>query len=350
MQLFMTFHSSESGFQPVMVRHAVVYKEVLNMPKANKVLVLFRMDDEQKARLEAINPDADYTYESPDSVTKERVDEADVILGSVAPAAVASSKNLKWLQLWSAGTDAFQKSGDFPEGAILTNGSGGYGLTISEHTIAMIIMLKRKLYLHYLDQLEGKWGKGVGEISSIYGSRILIIGLGDLGKEFAKKAKALGAYIIGVRRTQGLKPDFVDEVHTVDKLDELLCRADIVTLSVPDTKESRNILNKGRIAKLKSDAIVINVGRGSAIDTEAITEALESGQIGGAALDVTDPEPLPADHKLWKLPNVLITPHASGNHNLPETYRRLKEIAIENYKAYTTDGQMRNVVDFNRQY
>jgi len=308
------------------------------------------MNDEQRSRLEAINPDAKYIYEVPGTVSQSVINEADVILGSIKPEAAIESKNLKWLQLWSAGSDPFQKFGRFPEGALLTNGTGAYGLTISEHIIAMIIMLKRKLYVHYQDQLECKWGSGVGEISSIYGSTILIIGLGDLGREFAKKAKAMGAHIIGVRRSEGGIPDFVDEVYTVDKLDELLPRADIITMSVPDTNATRQMMNKERLAKLKKNAVIVNVGRGTAIDTEALYEALAEERIAGAALDVTDPEPLPPEHKLWKLPNVLITPHSSGNHNLPETYRRLIEIAIQNYESYTNDKPLRNIVDFKRQY
>ena len=320
------------------------------MPKANQVLVLYNMNDEQKSRLEAINPAAKYIYETPSAVTQDIINNSDVILGSLTPEAVVGSKKLKWLQLWSAGSDAFQKFGKFPEGAILTNGSRAYGLTISEHLIAMIIMLKRKLYIHYKDQLECIWGTGVGEISSIYGSTILIIGLGDLGLEFAKKAKVMGAEIIGVRRTAHSAPDFVDEVHTVDKLDELLPRADIVVVSVPNTDATRKMIGKEQLAKLKKSAIIVNVGRGATIDTEALTEVLENGHIAGAALDVTDPEPLPSEHKLWKMDNVLITPHSSGNHNLPETYRRLIEIAISNYEAYTFDKPMRNIVDFERQY
>jgi len=320
------------------------------MPKANQVLVLFNMNDEQKQRLEAFSPDTNYIYKAPTDVSPELIEGADVILDSLSPEAVCGSKNLKWLQLWSAGSDVFQKFGKFPEGAILTNGSGAYGLTISEHLIAMIIMLKRKLYVHYLDQLECKWGAGVGEISSIYGSTILILGLGDLGSEFAKKAKALGANIIGIRRSARPAPEFVDEVHTVDKLDELLPKADIVVISVPDTDATRKMLNKERLAKLKESAVVVNVGRGATIDTDALAEALEAGKIAGAALDVTDPEPLPSDHKLWKLPNVLITPHSSGNHNLPETYRRLIEIAIANFGAYVADKPLKNIVDFDRQY
>ena len=320
------------------------------MPKPNQALVFYNMSDEQKERLEAISPSTKYVYENAQTVSQDIIDASDVILGTLTPAAVCESKNLKWLQLWSAGSDVFQKFGKFPEGAILTNGSGAYGLTISEHLIAMIIMLKRKLYVHYQDQLECKWGEGVGEISSIYGSTILILGLGDLGSEFAKKAKAMGASIVGIRRSARPAPEFVDEVHTVDRLDELLPKADILVISVPDTDETKKMINKERLSKLKKSAIVINVGRGATIDTEAITEALEKGQISGAALDVTDPEPLPHTHKLWKLPNVLITPHSSGNHNLPETYRRLIEIALENFEAYVGDKPLRNVVNFDRQY
>jgi len=320
------------------------------MPKPDQTLVLLNMSDEQKKKLEAISPDTKYVYDDPQTVSKDILDASDVIFGGLPPATVYELKSLKWLQLWTAGSDIFQKFGKFPEGAILTNGSGAYGLTISEHLIAMIIMLKRKLYIHYRDQLECKWGSGVGEISSIYDSTILILGLGNLGSEFAKKAKAMGATIIGIRRSAGSVPDFVDEMHTVDKLDELLPRADVLVISVPDTADTRKMINKERLSKLKQSAIVVNVGRGTTIDTDAITEALEKGQIAGAALDVTDPEPLPAEHKLWKLPNVLITPHSSGNHNLPETYRRFIEIVLENFEAYVNDKSLRNVVDFDRQY
>jgi len=320
------------------------------MPKADQVLVLYNMNEEQKKRLESISPSTKYVYETPATLTEGIIAGSDVILGSVAPSAVTNSKKLKWLQLWSAGSDLFQEFGKFPENAILTNGSGAYGLTISEHLIAMIIMLKRKLYVHYQDQLECIWGSGVGEISSVYGSTILIIGLGDLGIEFAKKAKAMGATIVGVRRSERPAPDFVDEVYTGDKLDELLPRADIVVVSVPDTNATKHMLNKERLSMLKESAIIVNVGRGPTIDTDALTEALSEGRIAGAALDVTDPEPLPPEHKLWKMPNVLITPHSSGNHNLPETYNRLIEIAIKNFDAYTNDRPMRNIVDFERQY
>ena len=320
------------------------------MPKANKVLIIFDMNDEQKERLEAINQDAEYTYSTPDALTPDIINEYDIVLGSVGPKIIADSKRLKWLQLGSAGSDSYQGLSCFSEGAILTNGSGAYGLTISEHTIAMILMLKRKIHLHIRAQLENKWEKSPDAITSLYGSRVLVIGLGDLGTEFSKKAKAMGAYIIGISRTKKPKPEFVDEIYTADNIDNQLPLADVITLSLPNTDATKRIINRERIGMLQKNAIIVNVGRGSAIDTEALTEALASGSIEGAALDVTDPEPLPEDHKLWKLPNVIITPHVAGTHNLPETRRILIEIAIGNYDAYTNNKPMRNVVDFKRQY
>ena len=320
------------------------------MPKLKDVLVLYKFDEDMKKRLVEMNPDANYVYAKPAEVTREQLEKAEIILGSLAPDKVEGLENLKWMQLWSAGSDAFHRNGKFPSGAILTNGSGGYGLTIAEYITGTLLMLMRKLDRAYKNQLECKWEK-VGAITSIYGSRILIVGLGNLGGEFGVRAKALGAHITGVRRSNDKpKPDFADEVYTADKLDELLPLADVVVLSVPDTGETQKLMSKERIAKLKKGSILINVGRGTAVDTNALADALENGDIYGAALDVTDPEPLPADHRLWKAPNIIITPHISGGHELPETYRRLCEIALANYDAFVNDKPMKNVVDFKKGY
>ena len=319
------------------------------MPKLKEVLVLYKFTDEMKQRIVNINPEANYVYTKAADVTQEQLEKAEIILGSLAPEKVEGLGNLKWLQLWSAGSDAFHRNGKFPKDAILTNGSGGYGMTIAEHMIGVLLMLMRKLDRAYKNQLECNWAK-VGPITSIYNSRILIVGMGNLGGEFGVRVKALGAHVTGIRRSERAKPDYADEVYTAEKLDELLPLADVVVLSVPDTGETQKLMSAERIAKLKKGSILINVGRGTAVDTDAIVKALENGDIYGAALDVTDPEPLPADHPLWKAPNVIITPHISGGHELPETYRRLCEIAIENYDAFCKDKPMRNIVDFKKGY
>lgn len=136
----------------------------------------------------------------------------------------------------------------------------------------------------------------------------------------------------------------------MDKIDELLPKADVVALSLPNTKETYKMFDAKRIAKMRDKAVLLNVGRGTCIDTEALCDALESGKLMGAGLDVTDPEPLPSDHRLWKIKNAIITPHVSGDYHLKETHNRIVRIAIDNLKAYANGEDMRNLVDFSTGY
>lgn len=236
-----------------------------------------------------------------------------------------------------------------PEGALLTNATGAYGLAISEHMIGMLLELIKKLNLYRDNQKKSLW-KDEGQIKSIYGSTILIVGLGDIGGEFAKKVKALGAYTIGIRRKNSVKPDYLDELYLADELDKVLPRADVVALSLPATKDTSKLFSRERFALMKEGAVLLNVGRGSAVDSDALYDAITAGHLYGAAIDVTDPEPLPADHKLWKLDNMVITPHISGDFHLQETHDRIVRIACENLRAYLKGGKLKNQVDFNTGY
>ena len=169
----------------------------------------------------------------------------------------------------------------------------------------------------------------------------MIVGLGDIGGEFAKRLKALGAYTIGIRRKSTNKPDYLDELHQMEQLNDLLPKADIVALSLPATKLTNGIINKKTLSLMKKDAVIINVGRGTAIDTDALCDALEKGNLLGAALDVTDPEPLPSDHRLWKIKNAIITPHVSGGYSLEETRNRIVNISVENLEAFLRGKKMK---------
>jgi phosphoglycerate dehydrogenase-like enzyme len=162
--------------------------------------------------------------------------------------------------------------------------------------------------------------------------------------------KALGAYVIGVRRTAQPKSDYVDEVYLSGQLDDLLPRADIVALILPGIKETEGIINRDRLAKMKRGAVIVNAGRGSAIDTEALCDALESGQIGGAGLDVTSPEPLPEGHRLWKLEGAVITPHIAGGHHMPETAQHVMKLNLENAARFARGERLRSLVDLKTGY
>ena len=313
-----------------------------------KILVTLPLDERQKNRLEMNFKHQEFVYCLAEDVTKEVIRDAEVILGNLDPAFLQYAEELKWLQLNNAGTEGFC-DGALPKGVMLTNATGAYGLAISEHMIGVLFELQKKLNLYEKNQREHLWKKE-GHVQVIEGSRVLVIGLGDIGTAFARKMKALGCRTTGIKRREGRKPESVDDLYTLERLDRELPKADIVALSLPGNEDTRHILNEERIALLKKNAVVINVGRGITVDTEALTRALQEGRIAGACLDVTDPEPLPPEHPLWEMENVILTPHVSGGYSLPETLERILTICIENLECYVVKRPLRNLIDFRTGY
>lgn len=313
------------------------------------ILVLMPVNEKHKRLLEEKAPTANFIYMDSKSVDAAHVQKANIIIGNPPVDMIKASKNLQLLQLQSAGVGVYSEEDVLPEGTILTNATGAYGLAISEYMLGVLLELYKKLHLYRDNQVEGNWSYE-GQVKSIYNSTALIVGLGDIGGEFAKRLKALGAYTIGIRRKDSNRPEYLDELHFMDKLEELLPRADIVALSLPGTKMTTRIINEKTLKLMKPDAVLINVGRGSAIDTEALCDALESGHLLGAALDVTDPEPLPKDHRLWKIKNIVITPHVSGGYSLQETHDRVVKISANNVEAFLNNKSLANVVDRSAGY
>ncbi len=160
----------------------------------------------------------------------------------------------------------------------------------------------------------------------------------------------MGAKVVGVRRADTTKPDYVDEVHLTRDLDALLPQADIVAVTLPGTEATRNLLDRRRIGLMKPGAILLNTGRGCIVDTEALCDALECGALGGAGLDVVQPEPLPAGHRLWRIPTAVVTPHISGGWHLKETHTRVVNIFAENLKRFLAGEPLKNQVDFATGY
>jgi phosphoglycerate dehydrogenase-like enzyme len=322
---------------------------MIKMDKKTNVLILLPADDAHKKLFEQAAPQADIVYTDSKSAGLREIERADIIIGNPNPALLSGAKNLRWLQLASAGANLYVGEGILPKNVLLTNATGCYGMVISEYMIATVLSLFLHLQQYAENQREHRW-HGEGRIKSIYGSTALIVGLGDIGGEFAKRFKAMGGHTIGVRRSDRQKPDFIDELYLTDRLDELLPRADVVALSLPETPQTHKLFSRERLALMKSDAILLNVGRGMAIDTDALCEALNSGRLGGAVLDVTDPEPLPPEHPLWEARNILITPHVSGNYNLPETYERVAALCADNLKRYMDGLELNNLVDLSTGY
>ena len=282
-------------------------------------------------------------------VTQEDVDWAQVILGNVPAAMLHGSHALEWLQTNSAGVEAYIQPGVLAGDTLLTNATGAYGLAIAEHMLGMLLELFKKLELYRDAQKSGAW-QSQGAVKAVYGSTVLVLGMGDIGGEFAARCKALGAKVIGVRRSPRPCPEYADEVHLLEDLDSLLPQADVVAITLPGTDATRGLMSRERLAKMKEGAVLLNVGRGFIVDTEALCDALERGHLSGAGVDVTDPEPLPPTHRLWNIPTAVVTPHISGFYHLRETHERIVGIFLENLRHFQAGEPLRNLVDFATGY
>ena len=283
------------------------------------------------------------------SVSAAMVKEADVIIGRVPVEFLGYARKLRLLQLDCAGSEQYTADGLLAKDCQLCNASGSFGLAISEYLICTILMLMRNMNLYIRNQEQAYWHME-GPVQSIYGSTVLIAGTGDLGQEFAKRVKAMGAHTIGIRRRIEESVPYFDELHTMEEMCNLLPHADVVVLALPSTERTRGCFGSEQLACMKKTAILANVGRGDALNTNEFLQAIQRKQLSGAVLDVCDCEPLAKEHPLWKQPNVIITPHISGTFQLKESFYRFTEIALYNLQALLENKALKNVVDRKQGY
>lgn len=314
-----------------------------------KVLVLMPVQARHREKLEAAGAGCDFVYSRPGEVSPEQIREANVILGQPRADMLGASERLEWLQLESAGTDAYIVPGVLSAKTVLTNATGAYSKAVAEHAFALTLMLMKKLYLYRDEQKKAVWSDH-GTVSSLSDSTVAVVGLGDIGQAYARMVKAMGARVIGVKRRASGCPDCVDELVMTQDLDSVLPRADVIMSILPNTAATRYIYSAESFDKMKDSAYFINCGRGNAVSSEVLYEALSGHKIAAAAMDVAEVEPLPADSPLWGLENLVITPHISGGFHLPETFERIVDIAAQNLAAFLAGGELRNVVDFATGY
>ena len=314
----------------------------------NKILITIPMDEKSRKKIDELVGEK-AIYLNSKEVTDSILNECEAVIGNIPPKMLKEKENIKWVQLNSAGANNYTENGILSENTILTNATGAYGLALSEHMLAMVFSLMKKLPLYYENQKNYIW-KDEGAVTSIFNSKTLVIGLGDIGSEFAKKMKALGSKVYGIRRNITSVPDYLEGLYKLQDLDNILSEFDIVALSLPESSETKNLFNKERFNKMKRNSIFINVGRGSSVVSEDLYEALNSEIIGGAGLDVTHIEPLPENDKLWNAKNIIITPHIAGGYHLEETLSRIRDISIKNLEAYINGKSMINIVDFKTGY
>ncbi len=311
--------------------------------------IVIRIPTNEKNREMIKAAAGDKTVTFCDEFTQEMVDNAEIILGNPSPNMLKTAKNLKWLQTGSAGVEPYIKDGVLKSDVKLTNSTGAYGLAIGEFMLAGHMAMIKKMFLYRDAQKTHSW-ESLGNVDGMYKSTVVVLGMGDIGTEYAMRCKALGAYVIGVRRTDTTPSPYADEIITSDKLDEILPRTDVLAIAMPGTPQTRNMIDEKRISLMKKGSYIINVGRGYIIDMEAISDALESGHLAGAVLDVTEPEPLPKGHRLWDIPTAFITPHISGFYHLDETRERILKIFADNLEKYLKGEKLNNLIDFTTGY
>ena len=317
----------------------------------DNAVVLFQTDPAFRAELEAILSGFRVVFnesEDTSSIDAEIAKNTVVIFGNPNPDFLVFCPRLRWLQLQTAGANGYV-NGEVAESVMLSCATGALGHAVSEHMLALTFELLKKLHFYRDEQAAGRW-KERGNVKSIKGAVVLVIGLGDIGSAYAQHMKALGAYVIGVRRSAHAKPDYIDELLLPPEMEEALSRADVVAMAVPGTRDTAGLIGRAQLAKMKKGAVIINDGRGSCIDTEALCDALESGNLEGAGLDVTDPEPLPAGHRLWKLENAVITPHVAGFRFMKETGEYIMEINLENARRFVQGEPLKSLVDYKTGY
>lgn len=312
------------------------------------LLTYFPLNDAHLATIRSLCPDTVINQVCWPNLTQEDVTAADVIFGNVPADLLDNAPNLKWLHLSSAGTDGYMHLLD--RGITLTNGTGAYNDSIAEFMLAMTSALCIGLPGYARNQQSGVWKRN-GWAKTILGSTVVVLGCGGIGTAYAKRMHDLGAYVIGVRRNPtAVLPDGVDEMVTMEEADAVLPRADIVAMIMPNTPETVGFMDRRRLGLLKQGALLVNCGRGNALDPDGLYDALVEQRLDGAAMDVAYVEPLPADDKLWSAPNLLITPHVAGGWRpggdcSPHMAKTVAATFLQNLEAYVTDTPMPNAVD-----
>ncbi|WP_236254318.1 D-2-hydroxyacid dehydrogenase [Mucisphaera calidilacus] len=267
--------------------------------------------------------------------------EAEVVIGTLPKEAIGDAPKLRWLQMGSAGVNSWIPH--VPEGVILTSAVGVYDEAMADHVFGLLLGLTRRIGEAQDRQREGRW-RGAEGCLELAGMTMGIMGYGSIGRSVARRARAFGMRVVGLRRRP--EPDALAEaVYGMEELDAFLARSEVLVVILPGTDHTRGKLDERALGLLPESALIVNVGRGSTIRTDALVAMLASGRVGGAGLDVTDPEPLPEGHALWTTPNTLITAHYGGqSQSYPERFGELVAHNLDCFLSGRVEA-MRNRVD-----
>ncbi len=262
--------------------------------------------------------------------------------------------NLKWIHSPAAGVRRFMKPLFKTSGLILTNSRGVHAIPMAEHTLGYMLFYARKAFLAYAYQKATHWGNedmiaSSGGLIELFGKTVLIVGYGAIGQAIGIRAKSFGMNVLAIRRHPEKPSPGADKVGSPDKLFQWLPDADFVVLVAPSTRDTDHLFSTEAFQKMKTTACLINIARGRLVDERALIEALRSGKIACAILDVFEHEPLPPDHPFWKMENVIVTPHIAGVSTEHHWDRILAQFS-ENLERYLQGKPLLNVVSWELEY
>lgn len=257
-----------------------------------------------------------------------------------------AAPNLRWYHSIGAGVEDLVGLPELRDrGIVLTNNSGPYDIPIAEHVLATILASAKRLHLYRDQQRDAEWKSHAQD--EVRDRTVVVFGIGSIGAEVAKLASGVGMRVIGVRRRQGAVPG-VSRIVPPEQLADVAAEADYLVLAAPLTKETRGAVSRAVIERMKPTAWIVNIARGAMLDEDALVDALRAGHLGGAALDALSVEPLPKEHPLWALPNVIITPHSSNSS--PRIRERSIALFRENLRRWKAREPLLNVVDLDAGY
>ena len=334
-----------------LVESATPVRERPGWRKPQRILV-WNLAPQLAASLQAAAPGVELLLAKDPTEAAALAKDADAVLGFCSPEVLAAGRNIRWIQSYSAGVERCVAIPAVRERDILlTNMQRVAGPVMAEHVIAMMLAYARGLHFYIPERMAGRWTREMpppGQLLTLEGKTVLVVGLGGIGVEVAKRAHALGMRVIATRASGRDGPEFVSHVGLPDELHKLAGEADFIVNTAPLTPATTGLFDAKFFAAAKAGAFFVNVGRGQSVVQPDLIEALRSGRLAGAGLDVTDPEPLPADSPLWRMQNVILTPHISAGSDLGDELRFA--IGIENLRRYVAGEKMLSVVDLTKGY
>jgi len=316
-----------------------------------KLIITQNLEEYLVNKIRDVVPDWELIVGKDASAWEEHLHSAEIIAGwkkKAEEACIANDSSIRWIQTWSAGVNSLPLSQLEKKDVFITSANGVHAYPISETIFALMLGLTRNIHTYVRNQQAKEWHHGSLKLE-IHQKTMGIIGVGTIGKETAKIAKAFGMNVLGSRHS-GKPEEYVDEMFKPDQLSTLLTKCDYVVVTLPLTKETEQLFGVKQFKQMKSSAFFINIGRGQIVVENELIEALNTGEIAGAGLDVFETEPLPPENPLWEMKNVIITPHTAGS---TEHYdqRVIEDIFIPNLKSYLQEKPLPfNLLDYKKGY